>query len=133
MDCLKNNNYSDTNEIEVSVVIPCLNEEKTIGTCIEKARRVFQEHNINGEIIISDNGSIDKSVDVALKLGAKVVHQPLRGYGNAYLKGISGASGKYIVMGDGDNTYDFLEIYKFIEPLRNNNADMVMGSSITRF
>ena len=123
-----NNKLNDNSEIEVSVVIPCLNEEKTIGICIEKASRVFKECNINGEIIVSDNGSIDGSVDIALKLGATVVYQPLRGYGNAYIKGIKNARGQYIVMADADNTYDFLEIPKFIEPLRNNAADMVMGS-----
>ncbi len=115
-------------DIEVSVVIPCLNEEETIGICIEKSKKAFKENNITGEIIVSDNGSTDKSVDIALKLGAKVVNQPLRGYGNAYIKGIKSASGKYIVMADADNTYDLLEIAKFIEPLRNNSADMVMGS-----
>lgn len=125
---IKNSN-SDY-KVEVSVVMPCLNEGETIGICIEKIKKAFKENNINGEIIVSDNGSTDKSVDIALKSGAKVVHQPLRGYGNAYIKGINSANGKYIVMGDGDNTYDFLEMNKFIEPLRNNSADMVMGSRL---
>ena len=103
--------------IEVSVVMPCLNEEKMIGICIEKVKKAFKDHGINGEIIVSDNGSNDKSVEIALKAGAEVVHQPLRGYGNAYMKGIKSAKGKYIVMGDADNTYDFSEINRFVEPL----------------
>jgi glycosyltransferase involved in cell wall biosynthesis len=123
------NNAPDNNEIEVSVVMPCLNEEDMIGICIEKAKKAFKEHDIKGEIIVSDNGSKDKSVEVALNSGAKVVHQPLRGYGNAYIKGIESARGKYIVMGDADNTYDFSEIHKFIEPLKKG-ADMVMGSRL---
>lgn len=119
----------ELNEIEVSVVMPCLNEAQSIGICIEKAKKAFKDHNINGEIIVSDNGSTDGSVDIAIKSGVKVVHQPLRGYGNAYIKGIKSAKGKYIIIGDADNTYDFLEIHKFIEPLRKG-ADMVIGSRL---
>jgi len=123
------NSMSDKNEIEVSVVMPCLNEEDTIGICIEKTKKAFMEHGIKGEIIVSDNGSKDKSAEIALNLGARVVYQPLRGYGNAYMKGIESAKGKYVVMADADNTYDFSEIHKFVEPLRNG-ADMVMGSRL---
>jgi len=123
------NNTSNNNEIEVSVVMPCLNEEEMIGICIEKAKKAFKEHGIKGEIVVSDNGSKDKSVEIALNSGARVVHQPLKGYGNAYMKGIKSAKGKYIVMGDADNTYDFSEIHKFIEPLKKG-ADMVMGSRL---
>ncbi len=120
---------SNDDEIDVSVVMPCLNEEDTIGICIEKAKKAFKEHDIKGEIVVSDNGSKDKSVEIALNSGARVVHQPLRGYGNAYMKGIESAKGKYVVMGDADNTYDFSEIHKFIEPLKKG-ADMVMGSRL---
>ena len=116
-------------EVEASVVMPCLNEEDTIGICIEKAKESFIKHNIKGEIIVSDNGSSDKSVEISTRSGARVVHQPLRGYGNAYIKGIENARGKYVIMGDADNTYDFSEIHKFIEPLRKG-ADMVMGSRL---
>ncbi len=126
---MSDKNNSGDNAIEVSVVMPCLNEAQNIGTCIEKVKQVFAEHNINGEIIVSDNGSVDASVDTALKAGARVVHQLKKGYGNAYLKGIQSAKGKYIVIGDADNTYDFLELYRFIEPLKNG-ADMVMGSRL---
>jgi len=116
-------------EFEVSVVMPCLNEEETIGECIKKAFISFKEHNIRGEVVVSDNGSSDSSVKIAESLGARVVHQPLKGYGNAYHKGISEAKGKYIVIGDSDDTYDFSELHKFIEPLRNG-YDLVMGTRL---
>lgn len=113
--------------IEVSVVMPCLNEEETIGKCIEKCSRVFKEKGIRGEVVVSDNGSTDRSIDIARSLGARVVHQPEKGYGNAYRKGIEEANGRYIVMGDSDDTYDFSEIDKFIRPLRDG-YDFVIGS-----
>ena len=113
--------------IEVSVVMPCLNEEKTIGTCIEKAQAALKTLCITGEVIIADNGSTDNSVAIAQKLGARVVHQPIRGYGAAYLAGIAAAQGKYIVIGDSDDTYDFAEIPRFLQPLREG-AELVMGS-----
>lgn len=83
----------------VSVVMPCLNEEDAIGFCIEKIQKVFERENILGEIVVCDNGSDDRSVEIAQSLGARVVHQPRRGYGNAYIKGIDSAQGEYIVMG----------------------------------
>lgn len=116
-----------TDGVEVSVVMPCLNEEKTIGVCIEKAAGALQQLAVPGEIVVSDNGSMDRSVEIAESLGARVVHQPEKGYGNAYLKGISEARGEYIVIGDSDNTYDFGELERFVIPLRNG-ADMVMGN-----
>jgi glycosyltransferase involved in cell wall biosynthesis len=112
---------------EVSIVMPCLNEEESIGVCIEKARTACERYSIDAEIVVSDNGSTDKSVEIAQSLGARVVHQPEKGYGHAYMKGFAEARGKYIVMGDSDNTYDFSEIERFLEPLRNG-YDLVMGS-----
>lgn len=112
---------------EVSIVMPCLNEEASIGVCIEKARTACEKYGIDAEIVISDNGSTDKSMEIAQSLGARVVHQPEKGYGNAYMKGLAEARGKYIVMGDSDNTYDFSQIDRFLEPLRDG-YDMVMGS-----
>jgi glycosyltransferase involved in cell wall biosynthesis len=112
---------------EVSIVMPCLNEEASIGVCIEKARTACERDGIDAEIVVSDNGSTDKSVEIAQSLGARVVYQPEKGYGYAYMKGFAEARGKYIVMGDSDNTYDFLEIERFLEPLRNG-YDLVMGS-----
>jgi glycosyltransferase involved in cell wall biosynthesis len=93
---------------EVSVVIPTKNEEKSIGICIEKIQRVFNEHHIDGEIIIADN-STDKTPEIAKRLGAKVIVPDEHGYGNAYRLLFEEASGDYIVMGDGDNTYDFAD------------------------
>ena len=115
--------------IEVSVVMPCLNEEGTIVACIDKAAEVFRRKNISGEIIVSDNGSTDRSVQIAEKHGARVVHQKERGYGRAYQLGIAEAKGRIIVIGDSDNTYDFSMIMKFIEPLRNG-YEFVNGSRI---
>lgn len=116
-----------TTEIEVSVVMPCLNEAETIGICIKKAQAALKEHEIQGEVVIADNGSTDNSVAIAQELGARVIHQPLRGYGAAYLAGIAAARGKYLVIADSDNTYDFTEIDRFLQPLREG-AELVMGS-----
>lgn len=121
------NNHSDP--IEVSIVMPCLNEEETIGACVQKAFRAFQENNIAGEVIVSDNGSTDRSVEIAGIAGARVVLQKEKGYGCAYHLGMSEARGKYIIMGDSDNTYDFLDIMKFIRPLREG-YEFVNGSRI---
>jgi len=112
---------------EVSIVMPCLNEHATIGSCILKAQRALDEMGTNGEIIVADNGSTDGSDAIAQSLGAKVVRQPVRGYGAAYLAGIGAAKGRYIIMGDSDDTYDFTDLEKFIAPLRNGH-DMVMGA-----
>jgi glycosyltransferase involved in cell wall biosynthesis len=114
-------------DIEVSVVMPCLNEEKTVGICVRKAFEALKRCGIKGEVIVVDNGSTDNSAQIAESSGARVVHQPKRGYGNAYLKGFAEARGKYIVMGDSDNTYDFSELEKFVEPLRRG-YDFVIGS-----
>lgn len=114
-------------EIVISVVMPCLNEEETIGACVEKALEGIRRSGLPGEVIVSDNGSTDRSVEIATELGARVVHQPQKGYGNAYRAGFDAARGKYIVMGDSDNTYDFAEIPAFVEKLREGN-EYVLGS-----
>lgn len=111
----------------VSVVIPCMNEEKTIGRCIEKARASMAEHGLEGEIIVADN-STDNSTEIAKSLGSKVVTPPGKGYGNAYLEGFSHAKGKYILMADADDTYDMSEIPRLIAPLISNQADLVIGN-----
>ena len=114
-------------EIEVSVVLPCLNEEETIGICINKIKEVFIKEDISGEIIVVDNGSNDRSREVAESSGAGVICESQRGYGSAYLRGLGAARGRYIVIGDSDNTYDFGEIPKFLAPL-SQGYDFVMGS-----
>ncbi|MEW6686036.1 MAG: glycosyltransferase family 2 protein [Candidatus Edwardsbacteria bacterium] len=115
--------------VEVSVVMPCLNEEETIGICIDKTRQAFEKHNIDGEAVVADNGSTDNSVKIAISKGAKVVYQPERGYGSAYQKGIEEANGKYIIIGDSDDTYDFSELGRFVELLRRG-YELVMGTRL---
>jgi hypothetical protein len=113
--------------LEVSVVMPCLNEEHGVGLCVEKARAALERAGITGEVIVVDNGSVDRSRDAARKAGATVIEEPRRGYGAAYLCGMRHARGRYIVMGDSDNSYDFGDIVRFLAPLKQG-ADLVMGS-----
>ena len=112
--------------LELSVVMPCLNEADTLATCIEKAQRALSTSNIAGEVIVADNGSSDGSQAIASRLGARVVHVNAKGYGNALMGGIAAARGQYIVMGDADDSYDFLEIPKFLEQL-HQGYDLVQG------
>src|SRR5258705_9007483 len=98
--------------IEVSVVMPCLNEADTLGICIEKVRRTFEENNIRGEIVIADNGSTDGSQDIAVRMGARLIDVRAKGYGNALMGGIAAARGTFVIMGDADDSYDFLEVPK---------------------
>jgi len=113
--------------VEVSVVMPCLNEENGVARCIRTIRDVFAREDIRGEIIVADNGSTDRSARIARDEGAHVVFEPLRGYGAAYLCGIRHAAGRYIIIGDSDNTYDFNDIPRFLEHLRQG-YDFVIGS-----
>ena len=115
---------SDT--IEVSIVMPCLNEADTLATCIEKAQRALREAGIEGEVIIADNGSTDRSPEIARSLGARVIHVEEKGYGNALMGGINAARGAYVIMGDADDSYDFLDIAKFVHKLREG-FDLVQG------
>jgi glycosyltransferase involved in cell wall biosynthesis len=115
-----------TEAIEVSVVIPCLNEEDTLASCIEKARRALREHNIAGEIVVADNGSTDLSRAIAEREQARVVMVTEPGYGSALMGGIAAASGRFVIIGDADDSYDFLEIPKIVEKLRQG-FDLVQG------
>jgi hypothetical protein len=112
---------------EFSVVMPCLNEAETLGTCIEKALRSFQELGLSGEVVIADNGSTDGSQALAERRGARVVPVAEKGYGNALRGGIAAARGKYVIMGDSDDSYDFSALGPFVEQLRGG-ADLVMGN-----
>lgn len=116
----------DPSAPEVSVVLPCLNEAETLGACIDKASRALHEHRIAGEIIVADNGSTDGSVEIARQRGAIVVDVPAKGYGSALMGGIAAARGRYVVMGDADDSYDFMELPKFVERLREG-FDLVQG------
>lgn len=111
----------------VSVVMPCLNEVKTLPLCIGKALQAFEALGVLGEVVIADNGSTDGSVALAQALGARVVHQPVKGYGAALQAGIDAARGDVIVMGDADDSYDWLAIGPFLDALRGG-ADLVMGN-----
>jgi len=112
---------------ELSVVMPCLNEARTLPLCIEKIQRVFQEQGIAGEIVVADNGSIDGSQNIARALGARVVNVPQKGYGSALMGGIGAARGRFLIMGDSDDSYDFRHIPRFLEKLRAG-YDLVMGN-----
>ena len=104
--------------IEVSVVMPCLNESDTLAICIRKCHAALRAAGINGEVVVADNGSTDGSQDIARRMGARVVHVAERGYGQALRAGIAAARGRYIIMGDADDSYDFLELPKFVDSLR---------------
>ena len=116
-------------ELELSVVMPCLNEERTVGVCVEKAVRTMRQLGIVGEVVVVDNGSTDASVAVAERAGARVVLQPLKGYGNALRKGFHEARGRFVVMGDCDDSYDFTDLGRFVTQLRGG-ADVVMGNRL---
>lgn len=113
--------------VQISVVIPCLNEAESIGQCVNAAQRVLDEHGLDGEVLVVDNGSEDGSGTLARLAGARVVDEPRRGYGSAYLAGFEAARGDYIVMIDADLTYDFEEIPRFIREL-DAGAELVMGN-----
>ena len=117
--------------LELSVVMPCLDEADTLEVCIRKVQRVFAEHDIVGEVVIADNGSKDQSIDIARRLGARVEHVRERGYGAALMGGIATARGRYVLMGDADDSYDFLEIPKFIDRIREG-YDLVQGCRLPR-
>ena len=111
---------------ELSIVMPCLNEAETLEVCIRKALKAFSDANIDGEVIIADNGSTDGSQEIAVRAGARVVPVTKKGYGNALRGGIEAASGKWILMGDADDSYDFSNIKPFVGKLRQG-YELVMG------
>ena len=113
----------------VSVVMPCLNEEKTVALCVQQAKKSLAKTGLSGEVVVCDNGSIDKSVILAQKAGARVIVERQRGYGSAYLAGIKAAKGDTIVIGDSDGTYNFLEVPKLLVKLKKG-ADLVLGSRL---
>ena len=117
----------DPDELELSIVMPCLNEAETLGTCIAKARRFLADHGVCGEIVVADNGSHDGSQAIAARLGARVVEVRERGYGSALHGGIRAARGRYVILGDADDSYDFSDLGPFLARLRAGDA-LVMGN-----
>ncbi|KHK49640.1 glycosyl transferase family 2, partial [Burkholderia sp. A9] len=113
--------------IRVSAVMPCLDEEMTLAMCIVKAQRSFAKLGVTGQVVIADNGSTDRSVEIARELGAKVVHQPVRGYGSALMAGIAAADGDIIIMGDADDSYDWSNIRGFVAKI-DEGYEFVIGN-----
>jgi glycosyltransferase involved in cell wall biosynthesis len=113
--------------LEISIVMPCLNEAETIEVCIKKAKKWLQENGVAGEVVIGDNGSTDGSQQMAINLGARVIDVPQKGYGAALMGAIEASNSKFVVMADSDDSYDFSNLSPFIESLRKGN-DLVMGN-----
>ena len=116
----------EASALELSVVMPCLDEADTVEDCVQRALRAMSEHGIAGEVVVADNGSSDDSPAIARRAGARVVHAAERGYGSALMSGIAAARGRFVVMGDCDASYDFLEIPVFVDKLREG-FDLVQG------
>src|SRR5262249_33004156 len=114
-------------QLELSVVIPCLNEAETLASCVRKALGCMREHGIRGEVVVADNGSTDGSPEIAAHLGARVVHVDRRGYGSALVGGIEAGRGTYGIMGHADDSYDFTQLLPFLSKLREG-YDLVMGN-----
>ena len=117
----------DLDACELSIVMPCLNEAETIGVCVEKAKGFLERRKIDGEVLVADNGSTDDSPAIAESLGARVIKVLERGYGSALLGGIAAARGRYVIMGDADDSYDFTALDLFVEKLREG-SELVMGN-----
>jgi glycosyltransferase involved in cell wall biosynthesis len=113
--------------VELTVVMPCLNEAETVATCVHKAAAFLADNGISGEVVVADNGSTDGSRKLAEEAGARVVPIPERGYGNALMGGILAARGEYVIMGDADDSYDFTNLMPFVTELRKG-YDLVMGN-----
>jgi glycosyltransferase involved in cell wall biosynthesis len=125
--CVENSAELAMEEFEISVVMPCLNEAKTVGSCVEKALLALRTLGIRGEVVIADNGSNDGSQQIARDHGARVIEVAKQGYGHALRAGIHAARGRYIIMGDSDDSYDFSELAPFVDRLRGG-YDLVMGN-----
>src|SRR5690606_15731476 len=113
--------------LELTVLMPCLNEARTVARCVEAARRFMEREGVQGEVLVADNGSTDNSQELARAAGARVVDVPDRGYGAALIGGIRAARGRFVIMGDADDSYDFSALQGFVARLRDG-ADLVMGN-----
>ena len=116
---------------ELTILMPCLNEARTLTGCIAKAQRFLEQYGISGEVLVADNGSTDGSIELATGLNARVVAVPVRGYGAALAAGIAAAKGEYVIMGDSDESYDFSALAPFVAKLRDG-YDLVMGNRLSR-
>jgi hypothetical protein len=123
---VSNGNTVNGVQVELTVVMPCLNEAETVATCVRKAVKFIADHGISGEVVVADNGSTDGSQRLAADAGARVVPIGEKGYGNALMGGILAARGEYVIMGDADDSYDFTDLMPFVTELRNG-YDLVMG------
>ncbi len=118
-------------KLDLSVVMPCLNEQNAVAACIKDAKRFIAANGLNAEIIVVDNGSTDNSAKRAKACGAVVIYEPVKGYGRALRTGIENSRGEVIIFGDCDTTYDFLRLEKFYYPLKNGSADVIIGNRIS--
>ena len=116
---------------EISIILPCLNEEQGIGFCLEQIKNVIEKNDLDAEIIVVDNGSTDNSCNIIKEKGIRLVSEKEKGYGAAYLKGFESANGRYLFLADPDGTYDFNEIPRFINELKNGH-DLVIGNRFKR-
>lgn len=117
----------DVPEVELTILLPCLNERETLEICIRKAQGFLEQNHIRGEVLVSDNGSTDGSQEIARRCGATVIDVPVRGYGAALIYGSMAARGAFIIMGDSDDSYDFSNLLPFVTKLRAG-YDLVMGN-----
>lgn len=113
--------------IELTILMPCLNEAETLAACITKAQSFLMQSNVNGEVLISDNGSTDGSVEIGERMSARIVHASEKGYGNALIKGCEEAKGQFVIMADSDDSYDLLHLMPFLDKLREG-YDIVIGN-----
>ena len=116
--------------LDLTILMPCLNEEENIGFCIDQAKEYIEKQGVNAEILIIDNGSTDRSAEIAIHAGARVISEPHRGYGRALRTGLENARGTVVIFGDCDGTYDFSTLDPFYELLRNGTSDIVIGDRL---
>ena len=128
---MTSNNLLSSENPELTVVIPCLNEEDTLGLCLSKLERVAKNENLKLEVIVADNGSKDDSIDIASKFGARIIHVSRRGYGAALMGGIQKANAPYILMADADDSYDFLQVPTFFEKTKER-FDLIQGCRLPK-